>query len=128
MRTINIKATRIFEEIIKLNLSKIDNSNGCFIPLHVEMEDETEIAEFYSFAHYYEQNGDLMADPIMKFYRLKKTGQIFPFYYSLDGLGIYQTSIIFENYKPVRYCRKTQKDQAVFANQWLYNIKLQQSI
>lgn len=128
MRTINIKASQIFERLINLNLDKIDNTKGTFMPLYFEKEEELETADVYSLAHYFKQNGDMMADPIMKFYRLRKTGQIFPFYYGLDSLGIYQTSIFFEDGKATKFNPKMQKDHAFFANMWLRNIESQQGI
>lgn len=42
---------------------KIDNAPGSFMALCVECIGQTKLGPVFSFAHYYEQNGDLCCDP-----------------------------------------------------------------
>lgn len=114
-------------------------------------------AMIYSLAHYYEQNGDLMADPLMEFivvdgrqmrteYMLKnelsetlmqvvdkKIGvswvRVQPSYFQQDGiLATYQESVVFEDGKVKGYRLKWLKDHITFANGWFKNIQWQQEI
>ena len=127
LKHLNKRSTKIFDKIIELNVSKIDNTEG-FMPLHIDTEFETDNGTAYSIAHYYEQNGDLMADPIMKLWKCKTTGLVYPFYYGLDSLAIYQNTVFFENGKPHTFIRNRQAEQTLFANSWLMNIKHQQKL
>ena len=47
---------------------KVDRGTG-FMPVHVECLQRTALGFLYSIAHYYEQNGDLVADPDVVFVR-----------------------------------------------------------
>lgn len=106
----------------------IDNSAGTFMAVHVGV-----IGMVYGdqplvrIAHYYEQNGDLMADPEMVFWR-GCDGNYYPTYFVNDGTGYEKESVIFEDGQPKRFWPAVQKDQAWFANTWLKNIKLQQGL
>lgn len=103
---------------------KLDAAKGTFMAVCVEQLTE----RHYSVAHYYEQNGDLMADPEMTFYRCEH-GRVFPCSYQQDGLGIYRLGLeitdlgIVEGENP-----QEQADQTAFANQWMKNIAEQQRL
>lgn len=103
---------------------KLDAAKGTFMAVCVEQLTESH----YSVAHYYEQNGDQMADPEMTFYRCPH-GKVFPCSYQQDGLGIYRMGLeitdlgVVEGENP-----KEQADQAQFANQWMKNIAEQQRL
>lgn len=101
---------------------KVDAAPGVYMALHVERTG----AALFSLAHYYEQNGDLMADPEMEFYRAPD-GRYYPLHYQQDGLGIYRAGMeLGEDGKPARLNPREQADQASFAGTWLRNIRHQQ--
>lgn len=106
---LNKQATETFRKILELlgkkDHLKIDNTNGVFMPLVVEKVGK----DIISLAHYWECNGDLMADPEMTF-KVSDEG-ITPLTYRNDGMAIY-----------------TECNNANFANMFLKNIKEQQHI
>lgn len=134
MRTINKKSAAIFQRIIKEGKGetafKIKNSNS-FMPLVVEKIGENidivgRAVDVYSFAHYYEQNGDLVPDPEMTFAVSRKDPlSIWPM--SFYNAYYYEEGIFCKNGHWLISTKK-QKDEAVFAGQWLENIKYQQNI
>ena len=72
MKNLNQKATKVFMLLVDGlkepgDAKKIDNTNGAFMTVHVELIHQNEHGRHYSIAHYYEQNGDLMRDPDVVF-------------------------------------------------------------
>lgn len=135
MKTLNKQSTATFNKLVELAKAndghvKIDNTNGFFMPVCVEIIEESENLVKVSVAHYYEQNGDLMADPEMCFaVRNDKLGcMVIPYYSKQDGLGIERESVVFDGaeFKGIRL--KMQADHTSFANMWMKNIKNQQKI
>jgi len=126
MKKLNQKSTKVFNTIIeKMNGSdyiKIDNS--AFMPLVVEKLYDTEVGTFYSFCHYFKQNGDMCQDPEMVFIKTN-SGFVYPSMFQQAIPPIYEESIYQEDGKWM--CRKSlQKQHADFANLWMENIKYQQ--
>lgn len=136
MRKINQEAAKTFQKLIKAmgeeKHARIDNSNGTFMPVHIELlNSNKDLAgrpvSIYSIAHYFEQNGDLVPDPDMVFaVSNRDPDYIWPtaiqtqFYYR-EGLregedGKWSINV------------REQKDQAIFAGQWMKNIKDQQNL
>lgn len=74
-----------------------------------------------SMSHYYEQNGDLMADPDVEIIVDSENGTLRPATFQQDNLGVYQCA----------YQGNTLVDETLatelngFLSQWLDNIKLQ---
>lgn len=90
-----------------------------------------ENVRIYSVAHYYESNGDLMADPLMEFaYASENEGfypSIYPCFFQQDGIfATRRQSILFDEDGEATFNRREQHDQTAFANIWMRNIKLQQ--
>ncbi len=108
-------------------INKINNSEN-FMPVHVEKLRESESFNLYYVAHYYEQNGDLMADPEIQFIQSKSNpDMIFPVQYRMDGLGIDRDlAILKEDLSVDKYFPNLQHDTATFCTQWMRNIKNQQ--
>lgn len=80
----------------------------------------------FSVAHYGEQNGDLMRDPEMIFWK-GADGRFYPTYFRNDYVGSERVSVHFdEQGQPSRLNRREQADQASFAGTWLRNIWHQQ--
>ena len=89
----------------KDNYLKLDNKPGLFMPVVFEILGQSaELLgtkyDIVSMAHYYVQNGDLMADPEMTFLcgQVGDEYIVMPGSYRQDGLGINQES--------VRYCKR----------------------
>lgn len=126
MKTITGKQSEIFHAIInKLEdgYLKLDNDKN-FMALSVECIGGNNLYNFYSFAHYYEQNGDLMRDPEVCF-AVDKDKNIIPYSFRNDGLGIFQESIHFDTNC---YFKRKQADLTAFCFEWLNNIKDQQKL
>lgn len=90
---------------------KIDNGHG-YMAVHVENLGRGA----YSIAHYYEQNGDLMADPDMMFRDVD--GVIVPVEITQAPVGRYRQ---FSSLREI-------SEAASFAGQWLANIASQQGL
>lgn len=106
---------------------KIDNTKGAFMPVCIDWIGEFPYGMIFSVAHYGEQNGDLMADPDMTFWKTKD-GDYFPCSFQNDYLGVYKESIVFGETGPECFYAKEQADEAYFANIWMKNIKEQQGL
>lgn len=145
MKAISKEASAILEamisDLVELGDSKkIDNANGSYMPVHVERIGENRFGVMFSVAHYGEQCGDLMRDPEMIF--LARHGYMidnpkaqpdqlyfFPIYFRNDYMGIERFSVEFDEADSIiRYDRREQRDEAIFANTWMANIKEQQEI
>lgn len=128
MKTLDTKAAEILRGLLALQTAKIDNSNGIYMPVHIELTERTEKYHVFSLAHYGQQNGDAMRDPEMLILLDKATQQFIPYYYRNDYCGIEEYSFIptpdgFQYFNPA-----LQVQHAKFANQWLRNIATQQHI
>ena len=134
MKQLNKKASQIFNQLVRImddqDHVKIDKTNETFMPVVLERLAETEIhghkVDVFSLAHYFEQNGDLVPDPDMVFFRfVDYPEKILP--------GTFQNQM---SYKEAiwldgdrwKYNPKEQADQVSFANMWLKNIKHQQDV
>jgi len=131
MRPINKKAQVIMDRLTT-GLSQcdthqeIDNSDGVYMPVHIDWIGDTPDGDIFAVAHYYTQNGDLMCDPLMSFLRAAD-GRYYPTDYRLDGLGVYRESVHFdEDGRVIGYNPREQRDEAIFAGTWMQNIKMQQ--
>jgi hypothetical protein len=125
MKPVNSEAKQVIEKLVSMlkgGYLKLDNSDGVYMPVVVEQLTDNQV----SFAHYGEQNGDLMADPEMIFWKHK--GEWFPVYYLNHWAGAENWSVQFQNDEPVKTDETLQRDQANFANLWMRNIKLQQEL
>jgi hypothetical protein len=136
MRALNKDAARVMD-ILTDGLNehtphrKIDGANG-FMAVVVEWigyaQIGTDQGDLFSVAHYYEQNGDLMRDPEMIFYKAG-AGSYFATYYRQDNLGIEQESVLWDEDGKIKgYYRREQSDQTSFANTWMRNMKHQQNL
>ena len=106
---------------------KIDNARGAYMAVHVDaLGPFADYGPSYSVAHFYEQEGDLMADPDMVFVH-GQDGEWYPISYRQDGLGIDQISARNEGGR-VLVSPRLQADHAVFAGQWMRNVGQQQGL
>lgn len=125
MRAVNKKAKKMLDILTEKN-QVIDTGGPGIMAVHVEKVLTIPAGPIYSVAHYYQQNGDMMRDPDIEFLK-GKDGNYYPISYRQDGLGIYQEVIEWgETGEIVGYRPKMQKDIAVFAGDWMENIRQQQ--
>ena len=105
--------------------AKIDNANDVFMPVVVEQVGKNRI----SIAHYYEQNGDLMADPEIVFLKKEYSYGVeyYPIYERMSGLCSDVELVIFENGKP-KMISNLEKGAASFCTTWMSTIVVQQGI
>ena len=82
-----------------------------------------------SIAHYYEQNGDLMADPEIVFLKKEYSYGVeyYPIYERMSGLCSDVELVIFENRKP-KMISRLQKQATSFCTTWMSTIVMQQGI
>lgn len=112
---------------------KIMNSTS-FMPVSVEYLYSTHEGDFFSVAHYYEQNGDLMRDPEIVF--LRKENKIekgclsfYPTSFIQDNIGVYKEFLKYDdNNKIIAFNAKSQSSCSSFCTLWMKNIKEQQGI
>lgn len=92
MKTLDRKASEILQKLLALQKSKIDDTDGVYMPVYIEIIDRTEDYDNISLAHYGQQNGDAMRDPEMIFALHKESQQFVPYYYrnGLYGYGAVQ--------------------------------------
>jgi len=105
--------------------SKIDNTNGEFMPVCVERVEETTHGSVFSVAHYYEQNGDLVADPDVTLLRAAD-GDFYPLSY--QDARAYRRAVELEPDGEVRANPRQQADLARFVDGWMSNVKSQQGL
>lgn len=101
---------------------KIGKSGGAYMPVSVERLGR----DLFSVAHYAEQNGDLMSDPEMTFWR-DRDGEWYPASMTQHFVGRYEEAIVeWNGDMPSRFNPRAQRDMAVFAATWMENIRMQQ--
>jgi len=108
---------------------KIDNASGLFMALSVEAIGDADTIPYgygrlYSFAHYFKQNGDLMADPEVCFF-VDKAGRIAPYYVKMDACGYSREEVRLYTGE-IRV--QPQKQLCSFCGLWLKNIFQQQDL
>lgn len=92
-------------------------------PPYMRLVIEKNGSRFVSVAHYYEQNGDLVADPDMSFW-IGSDGGWYPVDITHGALGLYQRVMEFNaEGTPYRLNQKGQRDLRSFANTWARNIR-----
>jgi len=127
MVSVNENSKKVLDKISEL-IKRGDgylklNNDQTFMPLTAEETEENVL----SLCHYGEQNGDLMRDPEMLFWKDGK-GNYSPFYYRNDYMGVERFAGEVLNNVLVISDDREQSDQTEFANTWLVNIRLQQGI
>lgn len=101
----------------------LNSRPGTFMAVHVELI----WPHRFSVAHYGEQNGDLMRDPEMVFYR-DESGDYFASYWRNDYAHVEQESLVIVNGHVASVNDRVQRDHTRFANTWMRNIVEQQGL
>lgn len=157
LKSLNKASTKIFKDLISgLEPRNFDGTSQShrriggeigggqtYMPVCVECINENTWGQVFSIAHYYKQNSDLMADPDMEFLVEidgEGIGGVYPLTFYQASLGQRDVGAWFEvsNGEEIsngahsgdlqlhsRYYK--QLSLAKFANQWMKNIKVQQS-
>ena len=137
MKPLSKKAEAIFnkltEGLTKVgDHKKIDNANGSFMAVCVEIIDETKAGKIVSVAHYFEQNGDLMRDPDCTFLISDGTftgeAGVFPISFRQDNMGIDQEAATVQEDGHILMHPNMQRDISTFCCQWMKNIQEQQDL
>lgn len=110
---------------------KLNLRPGTFMALCVERIGEVNyggaVLPLWSFAHYGEQNGDLMRDPDVVMMDSGAAG-LYPMSFRNDYLGVDNESLVYEDGK-VSGCRlKMQGSITSFCVTWAGNLKEQQGL
>lgn len=125
-KTLSTTATKTLETLIaglKVGEArKIDTTNGAYQAVHVDRLSENRFA----IAHYFESNGDLVADPDGEYLRLAP-GHWLPVALQLST-GHYSRALELDGDKVVSYFPHTVRELASFATMWMRNIKNQQHL
>lgn len=129
IKALSRRAVTVFcvltEGVAKVGDHRKVDLNDQFMPVCVEAVGTTpQGAIIISLAHYYEQNGDLMADPEVTFV-VARDDYVFPISFRQDSLGIDRQYVRWEDGK-VFWNLPMQNDLATFCNKWLENIRRQQ--
>ena len=133
MKAINQQAKKVMDLLTKgldseaSESKKIDNTEGTFMPVHVEHVTQCSLGPIYSIAHYYKQNGDLMRDPDMEFIK-GGDGEYYPISFWQDAPPVRDEPLTWENGEMIGYNEKRQASLVTFANMWMKNIKEQQGL
>lgn len=102
---------------------KVDTTNGVYMAVSVEHLYDNHFAV----AHYYRQNGDMVPDPDMEFYRTE-TGEWLPVNCTM-ATGYFTQAIRFgADGKPEGFYPRALRELASFASMWMKNIKSQQDL
>ncbi|MGB7532996.1 MAG: hypothetical protein WA977_08510 [Halobacteriota archaeon] len=132
MKAINQRAKKVMDVLTGYidgaNDHKIiDNTEGTFMPVHVEHVNNCKLGQIFSIAHYYEQNGDMMRDPDMEFIK-GGDGEYYPISFWQDAPPVRDEPIKWVDGDIVGYNEKQQAALVPFANIWMKNIKEQQGL
>ena len=125
------RAARVFAHLTR-DLNRIgdarrfDTARGTFMAVSVERIGR----HTFSISHYGEQNGDLMADPDMTFYRDPASGCVYPMTFRNDYVHVHQEAAwLTSNETSIeRFRPKLMRELATFAAQWFVNINEQQNL
>jgi hypothetical protein len=130
LQALNKTATAIF--LLALgrmedNYLKLDSDCGFMPAVFEKIGALPDYEPLYSVAHYGEQNGDLMRDPEMTFFRSGE--KFFPISFRNDYMGIDQEVFKYDlNGQVFAMDNRLQKELTAFANGWFRNIKEQQNL
>ena len=136
MKSVSQKAASIFRAAItripegqtSVKIDKGDQEHGGLVmALHVQLIGENKYGKIYSFAHYYEQNGDLMRDPDITMLEAATGQGLFPLSYRQDGLGMDREYVVFTE-TGWKIFKKMQADLVSFCNGWAKNLHEQQDL
>jgi hypothetical protein len=126
MKKVNQQARKVLDKLTKGLDNPGDNrkvaNDDNYMPVSVEHVGTAAEGPMFSVAHYFEQNGDLMADPEMVFLK-GFDDNYYPLHYQ-NG-GFFQQA--WDVAKGMFWAR-AGREQATFAGVWMKNINYQQAL
>jgi hypothetical protein len=127
MKNVNQYSQKVLNKLWELaatndNHYKLDKAPNIYMPLTIEIIEKDQL----SLCHYGEQNGDLMRDPEMVFYK-NPTGEFSPIYFRNDYMGIEEFSGRIDG-KNITCDESLQNEHTEFADIWIKNIAIQQGL
>lgn len=136
LKPLNKKAEKTFFKIIKgitpnNPVNKIGEEGQVFMQVIAEqIYHNNQYGKVYAIGHYYQQNGDRMSDPEMTFLVNEADNRVYPLSFEQHGFfARYEENCVFdEEGKLDGIYRKRNNEHKNFANQWMENIKHQQSL
>ena len=128
LKPLSPKAQAVFDHLTEGidvgGARKIDNAKGLFMAVSIDRLTE----RHYSIAHNFIQNGDVMADPDMTFFKAED-GKVYACTFQQDSLAIYRIGLDITPEGVIEHENaREQRDQADFANGWMRNIADQQQL
>ena len=131
MKALSIEATIVLNQMTGMmedSYVKIDNSDGNFMPVYVALYRKSLGNRIIRVGHFTRIDGDIIADPEMRFLYDETEDIYYTFYYRQDCLGVEQESVKIVRSEITRVNRLLQESHTNFANQWIRNIKNQQNL
>lgn len=131
MKRLNIEATVVLNTMVGMLEDfyvRIDNSDGAYTPVYVALFNKSLGKRVISVGHYQSVDGEIIADPEMRFFYDEVNNLFYPIYYRQDCLGVKQDSVKLVGGKIISVNKIIQEEHARFANTWLMKIKLQQNL
>lgn len=123
MTKVMLELTRKHEIDLSFPGAYMKLERPAMMPLVVDTTSE-EIVRVY---HFYIQEGDVMLDPEIVFWRplgaMEPAFGWVPISYTQHSLGIYEEVTILKDGKPDKWYPAKQRDLARFADQWARNIR-----
>lgn len=121
------------EESGHIKLNKGNHPEGPIMPVSVEILEKKDNGVFMAVAHYYEQNGDLVPDPTMTFFRSnsKDIDSGLPLFIPVEFQDDrrFDEAVEFDGAGFVtRYKASLVNDLISFSSLWMKNIRQQQAI
>mgnify|MGYP000488094553 CR=1 FL=1 len=134
---LSVEASSILAQLVQAyGFDLCDNSANIYLKLeqkgYMPLVLERHEPYVISLSHYYQQNGDLMADPDVTFLLRPPVDNqqllLFPLTYRLDGLGLDQelASLNDQRDQILSFKSRSMADVAQLCNQWAINIQAQQ--
>ena len=124
MKTLSKAASAVLNALtanLEVGASRhVGEKGGCFMQVVVERHTDQQ----FSVSHYYEQNGDLVPDPDMEFYRFE-TGAWAPVSIT-QQFGFQRAIEMGDDGQPARFNPRVVRELCGFASMWMRNIKEQQ--
>ena len=144
LRAVNKKAKEVLDiltaDLYQIGDSKKIDSDRGYMAVHIELINRTSQGEFFSVAHYYIQEGDMMRDPDVVFLRRKglllhqpsENAEVVyvPVSFRQDGWpGIDQEFCQYDqDGSIITIAPARMKDCAEFCGMWMNNIRQQQDL
>jgi hypothetical protein len=130
LRPVSRSAAAVFEAVVARipegsDSVKLDHAPGTFMALHVARVLKNEHGVIFSFAHFCQEHGDLVPDPLVDMLRTSD-GTWYPL--SFESAVGHRQYVDFRDDGTVGVDRRRQRDLASFCSMWARNIAEQQGL